>query len=297
MTAETDMETKAFQDKLAEIKRLDYLPAGLADLVAGVREIQLSAEKQVQIELPGKEALAPADMRSQGAPLLQRVKLPFDMDFSSRVFSQLVDLLKEQTGPLAEAAKTLETEINNGTVDLETLFIRYLDGDQEFFTKAAERTPQAPMLLNFLAHSSLAPSLAAASRQLAKQHLASLNGAWPHGHCPVCGSLPLISDLRGKEGVRHHTCSLCSHTYRSKRIGCCFCGESDFEKLAFFHSEEEPGFRVDVCHTCNHYIKTTDFRQLDRKAYPLLDDLASLPLDILAGQKGFQRATTSGWGF
>lgn len=78
---------------------------------------------------------------------------------------------------------------------------------------------------------------------------------------------------------------------------CVFCGERDQAKLPFFTVEEEPGFRVDTCATCKRYIKTIDFRNLDRVAVPLLDDLDSLALDMVATREGYGRATLSGWGF
>ncbi|WP_394699668.1 formate dehydrogenase accessory protein FdhE [uncultured Pseudodesulfovibrio sp.] len=112
------------------------------------------------------------------------------------------------------------------------------------------------------------------------------------GTCPICGSLPLISSLKEKEGFRHATCSFCRHEYRIKRIACPVCGEDDQKKLTFFTVDEEPGFRVDVCESCKTYIKTIDFRNLDRIAVPVLDDLDSLALDYVAAGQGYKRATT-----
>ncbi len=117
------------------------------------------------------------------------------------------------------------------------------------------------------------------------------------GTCPICGSLPLISSLNEKEGFRHATCSFCRHDYRIKRIACPVCGEEEQKKLTFFTVDEEPGFRVDVCDTCKTYIKTIDFRELDRIAVPVLDDLDSLALDYVAAGQGYKRATMSAWGF
>jgi FdhE protein len=70
--------------------------------------------------------------------------------------------------------------------------------------------------LDFVTTSALAPSLALAAEQLAK--LVPENMPYEHGHCPLCGSQPLISFLRGAEGQRHAVCSLCAHEYRIRRI-------------------------------------------------------------------------------
>jgi FdhE protein len=61
--------------------------------------------------------------------------------------------------------------------------------------------------------------------------------------------------------------------------------------------EEEPGYRVDVCASCKSYIKTIDFREMDRTALPQFDDLDSLALDFVAREQGYIRPTLSAWGF
>jgi FdhE protein len=120
---------------------------------------------------------------------------------------------------------------------------------------------------------------------------------WNQATCPVCGSLALHSQLVGKEGVRMHTCSFCRAAYRTVRLQCPFCQERDAAKLPFFTADEEPGYRVDVCLSCKGYIKTSDFREFDRISLPVLDDLESMALDILAVKRGFFRPTPSAWGF
>lgn len=112
-----------------------------------------------------------------------------------------------------------------------------------------------------------------------------LNKSWGHGHCPLCGSMPIMSDLREKEGFRYNICGFCHAEYRATRLQCPFCLETDTGRLEYYDSPEEPGLRVNACKTCKMYIKTTDFRNLDRRALPLVDDLESLRLDVLAREK------------
>jgi FdhE protein len=54
---------------------------------------------------------------------------------------------------------------------------------------------------------------------------------------------------------------------------------------------------VDVCAACRRYVKAADFRALDKVSVPVLDDLESLALDILAREAGFERPVLSAWGF
>jgi FdhE protein len=171
-----------------------------------------------------------------------------------------------------------------------------LRNDAAFFEHWAGRLPNAPALLRFLALSSLTPGFMRMHVVLADRlHTSEV---WPYGHCPLCGNPPLIGKLTGKEGFRYHSCSLCRLEYRVPRLGCPFCGEQGSDKLGVFTADTQPGYAVYVCRTCKAYIKLADFREYAlRVSLPALDDLESLPLDMLARQQGFTRLTSSAWGF
>jgi formate dehydrogenase maturation protein FdhE len=59
--------------------------------------------------------------------------------------------------------------------------------------------------------------------------------------------------------------------------------------------EGEPRFHICVCHTCSRYLKVA--RTFDPALPELLalDDLASLRLDVAAGEYGYQRPVGSGY--
>ena len=80
-------------------------------------------------------------------------------------------------------------------------------------------------------------------------------------------------------------------------MACPFCNEKKEACFEYFTVKEQPGFRVDVCKTCNMYTKTIDFREMDKKHLPIFDDLESLTLDIMARNEGYNRPTLSAWGF
>lgn len=163
-----------------------------------------------------------------------------------------------------------------------------------FFIEWEREHPDAPSLFRFVVRSAVMPSLTLTGRLLGEKHGGD---AWPHGHCPVCGSLPLIGRLMDGEGARRHTCSFCAFEYRVPRIGCPFCLSNACDGSRYYASEEEPGYRIDVCDACGNYLKIADLRRFDRAWMPLLDDLASLTLDMYARQMGYNRPTLSAWGF
>lgn len=290
-----DEENKLLQKKMAELKNKEHLPQPLLDLLAAVYTRQLEARPQAVVAAPPAEELPERQRRVQGAPLLERSKFPYDKAQAKELFAEFLKLASEQQEPLKGAAETIRKALDAGELDLEAMFQAHLDENPEFVNAWAERTPEAPRTMAFLVKSSLMPSLAAVAEALGPERDESPN--WMHGHCPTCGSLPLLGCLEEKEGHRHFTCSFCLTDYKTKRLGCPICGEQDFDKLSFYSVDEEPGFRVDVCQSCQRYIKIADFRKLDRRSLPLLDDMSSLALDILAAKKGYSRATLSGWGF
>ena len=279
-----------FERKIAQMRTSPYLPRPLVDLVEQVAQTQL-ADGGPRPEMPDASRLADAASMLQGAPLLPRSEFPYDAAHAEALFDRLLAGLRGAEGAMAEAALIVEEALREGRLSADETFRRLLADDAAFFELWAERTPGTPHAAHFLAQASLMPSLRAAARELAVR-LPQLN-IHAFGHCPICGSLPLVSTLRGKEGTRHATCSFCSHEYRIQRLACPFCDEKDQQQLKFFHVPEQPGYRVDVCATCKSYIKTADFRELDREPLPVLDDLESLPLDILAQNEGYRRPTLS----
>ena len=116
---------------------------------------------------------------------------------------------------------------------------------------------------------------------------------WRKVHCPVCGSLPAISILKG-EGARYSLCSHCSCQWKVDRLSCSVCGSKEQGELQYFCGEGEETIRIDLCDACHHYIKTIDFRGLVGSD-PVLEDLATLHLDVIAVQKGYARAVPNPW--
>jgi FdhE protein len=286
---------RLWEKKLKALQPGDLLPAPLLGLVSRTVRMQLDS-------MEGQKA-APLDMSKtteserhlKGVPLYPRSEFGFDRQSAVDLFNKLLAVLQEENGPMQSAAQTLEALLREGSVTMDQAFEQYLEGNDQWFLTIGEKTPDAPRLLNFLTQSSLTPGLFLFAGQLA-DHL-DPSRTRQHGHCPVCGSPPLVGRLKNREGRRFLTCSFCWTEYRAKRLQCPFCSEQDTGRLEYFEAEGIPGYRVEVCRSCRRYIKTADFRNLDRPSHPPLDDLESLALDVLARENGFQRATLSAWGF
>jgi len=286
---------RLMEAKLAEIRTTDMLPEELVALVERVLPIQIEARGAARVVLPGQDSCASAEAMFAGSPMILRENFPHDQAQALSLFPILLEALAETGGAAAQAAGTLRAAIASGELDPAQALRALPAGDEELFAAWRQRLPESPRALGFLATAALWPGLNAAALALAERLPENL----PHerGHCPLCGSLPYITFLREKEGLRFGVCSFCGHEHRIRRLCCPYCDEGDTAKLKLFRVPEYPGVTVGVCETCSMYVKTLDFRQLDKGLLPALDDMASVALDVLAQNQGYKRPTLSAWGF
>lgn len=295
MHPEDPVYSRLLQNQFTEIRSQEILPEELIALVEQVLPLQRQAKAEAQIVLPAPDACATVDAMFAGSPLLLRKDFPFDLDQGLRLIPVLLDMLAASGGEAEHAAATLRQAMADGTLDPATALRALPLGDEALFATWRDNLPGSPRALDFLITSALSPSLSLAGELLAPRLPENLPNE--HGNCPICGSLPFISLLREKEGQRFGVCSFCGFEHHLRRIACAYCDEADQNKLKLFRVPEYPGVRVDVCETCSMYIKTLDFREMDRKPLPALDDMASVALDVLAQGQGYKRPTLSAWGF
>lgn len=124
----------------------------------------------------------------------------------------------------------------------------------------------------------------------ARLHASDLRLLEERGLCPCCGS-PSVSGLitasGSTPGTRYLYCSLCSAAWNHVRAVCITCGST--RHLAVQGIEGDSGLvKAETCGDCHTYAKLL-YQLQDMQADPYADDLASLGLDILAGEAGFAR--------
>jgi formate dehydrogenase maturation protein FdhE len=108
--------------------------------------------------------------------------------------------------------------------------------------------------------------------------------------CPFCNRKPALGVLRqrGDGGARSMVCSFCLAEWEFRRIVCPGCGEEDDKKLEVFTASDFDYIRVECCESCKTYIKTVDLTKNGR-AEPLVDELASAPLDLWSREHGYAK--------
>ena len=113
--------------------------------------------------------------------------------------------------------------------------------------------------------------------------------------CPYCGSFPVAAVLRDEpeiKGRRTLLCSLCLTEWTFPRTRCPACGEERADKRPHHVSESWPHIRVEECGSCRTYIKAIDLRE-NGLAVPVVDELASVELDLWAVEQGLSKVRTN----
>jgi formate dehydrogenase accessory protein FdhE len=212
---------------------------------------------------------------SSDRPLREGHDLKLDLPKFS-VFLTLINAIAPR--PLAEAAAVLA---HGGSPRWEQALREFWDGDME--SVDANKEPGNPERL--LAWLFLQPY----AEYLAGQHERSGVDATPSS-CPLCGSKPAVGVLRreGDGAKKSLICMLCGHEWAFRRLYCPACGEEREPQLAFYSTLEIAHVRVDVCDTCHTYLKSVDLTKTGL-AVPVVDELATIPLDLWARAHGYHK--------
>lgn len=191
--------------------------------------------------------------------------------------------LAEQAGEIAAAPESwIETltEYWNGASPPEENFFARACLQPYLELLARERTPPLDSQINAIA--------------------ARRRAAFADSICPFCGRNPQLAFLSndvsapgllegGIEGGRRFLmCGDCGAVWPFQRIACPSCLEVDPHKLPYYSAQEIPAMRVECCDTCRRYLKSIDLTK-DARLVPLVDELATIPLDLWAREQGYRK--------
>jgi FdhE protein len=240
--------------------------------------------KPIQPRKEWKELLA-----KEGFPLIQKEDFAIDTEVSIKLFQTLCQIGKEANPHMAEQVIKIKEIIDGKRIDLKTL----LKGGvrEQKIEQVADEFGLDKKVFSFLTMSSLKPSIETGMEQFRSQLDPE---TWLKGYCSVCGSLPFLSLLKEEVGKRYLICSYCGYEWRIDRMFCPFCSNKEQESIQYFFAEGEEPYRIELCDKCRQYIKTIDYRTLE-ESDPVLEDLTTLHLDILASQKGYKRPVPNPW--
>jgi FdhE protein len=187
-------------------------------------------------------------------------------------FPQFLSLVEQKApAPLAQTAHELHASDPNSWRDLFTDCWTHIDSPTD---------PKEFLVLAFF------QPYAEFARSQANLHLEGYTSLL----CPFCNRKPAVGILRpqGDGGSRSLLCGVCLTEWGFRRLVCAGCGEEDHAKLPVYTAAELPYIRVECCDTCRTYIKTIDLTK-NGLAEPLVDELASVPLNLWAQEHGYAK--------
>jgi FdhE protein len=124
----------------------------------------------------------------------------------------------------------------------------------------------------------------------------SISGSWTEPYCPVCGSWPAFAEERGIDRSRFYRCGRCGGEWHAQPLACPYCRLSDHELLVSLVPEAGRSRGViEACTGCLGYVKTFTRLQGCPPAAVVLDDLASVDLDVAAVTQGYSRPPGAGY--
>jgi len=287
----------------AELRVIRSRHPELADAVDMHLEL-LEMQRRIQgrISLPWLEvntAIMEAHVR-EGRPLLRFESIPIELSDLRLLVRQTADALR-RFGAIEDADYARVQTIGR---DVKLLAVA---GD--WYRKVAERPHAAPAAL---AHTGL-HDLAQAAQPAPPAHSAadavdevlalamrpylsrcaevlqqrSELALWTHAHCALCGGAPDFAAIT-PSADRQLICGRCALRWKFEAITCPFCGNNDRSRITSFAARlGDADYRVYACDVCHRFLKAHDGRRATRPVMPVVDNLATLPLDAAAMQRGY----------
>jgi len=266
------------------IRRANELASSYPFAAEGLRYYARVATFQKSVYGEIERALANSPRISSDRPLRDEL----DVFLLLPKFPEFLSVVREiAPGPLAHAAATLALK---GSVawqraiedfwytDSELAGVEDIEQDQSF--ESAPSSSERALAWIFLQPY---------AEYLADHREVAIVDGTP-STCPLCGAKPAVATLRteGDGAKKSLVCMLCAHEWLFRRIYCPACGEEREPQMAFYSAPEIAHVRVDVCDTCHTYLKSIDLTKTGL-AVAVVDELATIPLDLWAREHGYEK--------
>jgi FdhE protein len=235
-----------------------------------------------EIADPKWDAMVPPAAAPQASkiPLLAQVRLELDKRSLARIFDNLMRIAAYSGTPkmaTLQAAQYAE-------VDVLALLQALLNQDDQHISKCASFAGVDPEAFRAVAALLPRPLLYACNRRWKSYE------SWMEGYCPVCGAWPAYAEVRGIERSRHFRCAGCGSEWQAQCLFCPYCGMTDHRELASLVPEQSgSNSAIDACNRCLGYVKAFTKLQGSPPARIMLEDLASVELDLAAAERGYKR--------
>jgi len=221
-------------------------------------------------------------------PLLTGVTLNVEQSLIGRLLEQLIRVAAVSGTP---KMATLKTALH-ADFDILSLFKASLCHDGDHIKELAAVLGADAGALQAIVGLIPLPFLQACNRRWAP----SISESWTEGYCPVCGAWPAFAEVRGIERSRYFRCGRCGGGWQAQCLFCPYCAMTNHNELVSLVPEKGGSNSViDACKRCLGYVKTFTTLQGSPPVKVIVDDLASVDLDIAAMQQGYRRPEGAGY--
>jgi hypothetical protein len=251
--------------------------AGAADLQIELLQIQ----RRIQARVPLPMIRLEADYLNgllANAPILQFEHLPVDWT-DLRFMLRATATAMRNHDALDEADYRRAEDLSRQAERLPGILRTWYESARP---NSAPVSPEAAGLETVI-QQAMRPFLTRASDAvMARTDLAS----WNRGSCPLCGGEPDLAVITAAAD-RLLICGRCAARWRFEQLTCPFCLNADRKRITSFASRDGQ-YRLYACDVCERYVKAYDARRASRPVMPVVDGVATLPLDAAAIQKGYR---------
>ena len=219
----------------------------------------------------------------RGAPLLHSSAIKIDWTPVEKSIPALVESLASSPlpGNLSEEIRFLCAQLSTDP-DAPRRIVVWLLLQDNFL-------PGCPGLLRYLGWAAISRYLHPAMEAF---EVWRDEDQWLRSYCPMCGSLPAMSQLIGFDQGRQRllSCGCCGTRWRYRRTQCPFCESAENDSWGVLTIEGESGLRIDYCRSCQAYLKT--YAGAGNETV-MLADWTSIHLDVVACDRGLKRLARS----
>jgi FdhE protein len=270
--------------KWAEIEAIlpDLAPAVQLQrrLVRLILDASTSLDETTSLNL-GPAAIS--DKWQRGVPLLRNETIPIPpvlADLVPPLCTALAD------GGAGDSARHIRDAVVDKHLDAGSLLSVSLARHQAAIRTSAQHMGFAPDLLWLIGELASSPLAHHLQDRVVGSGPRTDTGGRPQ-YCPFCGSWPVFIELI--DGARVLRCSYCALDWPQHLLRCVYCGNAGEDFVAAAPDVSQPQRRVELCGSCSGYTKVIDVTS--PTPFPLLaiEDLATLPLDRGAMERGYRR--------
>lgn len=282
--------SRADSREAAELRAIKEAHPELADAVDMHLELlELQRRIQGRVSLPWLEITAESMTRHQmeGRPVLTFEQIPLELTDLRLMVRQTADVLRRH-GAL-EDADDQRVQALGRDMKLLAIVAEWYRSVPESRAVAAVGTPTPDA--SAADDAAVSQVLALAMRPFLSRCAEVLQqrqelGIWTHPYCALCGGEPDFAVIT-QAAERHLICSRCALRWKFEPLTCPYCRNSDRAQVTSF-ATPDGRYRVYACDICHRYLKAYDGRRATRPVMPMVDMVATLPLDAAAIQRGYQ---------